>query len=215
LGADSGSWGEGREGKLKKKGGGKMGFKGLVVGVSLVLLISLGGLCFAADTKNVEIKAVVPQQNSLTVTVSKVTGAAKTPATGVDFGSLVLDTTNNIFTSGGSYYVMDIGVNSNAADWTVTHKTTSVTNGTDTLDDNINVAFMKQTDDATGTDLEKLSYANSNNKGYTKAQLSGGWLRICYSLATGDGSDAPGAVPIAGIKNQGNYQGSITITLTP
>lgn len=189
--------------------------KGLVVGVSLVLLIALGTLCFAADTKNVEVKAIVPQQNSLTVTVSKVTGTVWTPATAVDFGSLVFDTTNNIFTAGGSYYAMDIGVNSNAGDWTVTHKATSVTNGTDTLDDNINVTFMKQTSPATGTELDKLSYANSNDKAYTKAELSGGWLRICYSLAAGDGSDAPGAVPIAGIKNHGNYQGGITITLTP
>jgi len=181
----------------------------------VAMLVFFGSPGFAADTKSVNITAAIPQQNGLTVTVSKVVGTTWTLATGVAFGSLVFDAKNNIFTTGGSYYAMDVGINSNAADWTVTHRVTSVTNGTDTLDNNINVTFMKQTSDTIGTQLDKVSYANSNNKAYTKTQLSGGWLRIYYGLATGDGTDAPNTTPIGSVKNYGNYQGTITITLTP
>jgi hypothetical protein len=185
---------------------------GAILAGMLVFFCSFG---FAADTKSVNITAAIPQQNGLTVTVSKIVGSTWTPATGVDFGSLVFDATHDIFTTGGSYYAMDIGINSNAADWTVTHKVTPLTNGADTLDNNINVAFMKQTSDTAGTQLDKVSYADSNNKAYTKTQLSGGWLRIYYGLATGDGTDAPNTTPIGSAKNYGNYQGTITITLTP
>jgi hypothetical protein len=185
----------------------------------LALLLGLTGVGFAADTMNVDILANIPPQNGLTVTVSRVVGTTFTVDTSINFGTLVYDPTNNIFgTLGGAYYAVDVGVNSNAADWTVTHTRTSVANAlsaSDTLDNHINVTFVKQTDDANGTELSKVSFANSNSLAFTKGQLSGGWLRIYYGLATGQAStDAPGVTPIPSTQAYGNYQGRITLTLT-
>jgi hypothetical protein len=76
---------------------------------------------------------------------------------------------------------------------------------------------MKQTSSTVATQLQKVSYGNSNNVAYTKAQLSGGWLRIYYGVGTGDPADpdAPGVTPIGLDTAAGTYNGSITITLTP
>ncbi|MFH0827044.1 MAG: hypothetical protein V1923_04060 [Candidatus Omnitrophota bacterium] len=160
-------------------------------------------------------QAVVPQQNGLTVTVSKVVGTTFTTATSINFGTLVYDTVNKIFTtSDGSYYAVDVGCNSNSADWTVTHTITSLLNGTSNLDGHVNVTFMKQTSSTAGTQISKYSYAASNNKPFTKAQLSGGWLRVYYGLATGVG-DATGVTPVPSDKTYGTYSGTVTFTLTP
>ena len=70
--------------------------------VFFTVLMFFGSLSFAADTKNVDVTAAIPQQNGLTVTVSKVVGKVWSTTTGVDFGSLVFDDTNKIFTTGGS-----------------------------------------------------------------------------------------------------------------
>ena len=75
---------------------------------------------------------------------------------------------------------------------------------------------MKQTSSTAGTQIEKVTYANSNSKAYNKAYLAGGWLRIYYGIATGKvADDATGASPITNLKAYGQYSGQVTITLTP
>jgi hypothetical protein len=174
--------------------------------------------CFAVDSATVPVAAAIPRQNGLTVTVSRVTGATWSPATSLDFGKLNYDETNKIFTV-DFYYAVDVGVSSNDADWGVKHTTSSIVNGTQTLDHNINVTFIKQlTDTASDTNpLAYLSFADSNNKEFRKADLGGGWLRIYYGLATGDPAkpDAPGVVPVLSSNTSGSYQGSVNLTLTP
>lgn len=182
---------------------------------SLALVLVLAAVSFAADTEYVDVKAYIPQQNGLTVAVSKVEGTTWTDATSIDFGNLVFDADNNIFTA-DYYYAVDVGINSNAADWTVTHSTSSMVNAYgESLDNNVNVAFMKQVSNTSGSELEKVSYADSDGKAYTKSALTGGWLRIYYGVATGDGTDAPNTTPIASTTTFGNYQGRVTLTLTP
>jgi hypothetical protein len=192
--------------------------KNLVLTMCLAALLGLVSVSSAADTQNVDVKAFIPQQNGLTVTVSKVIGTTFSAATTIDFGNLVYDTTNKIFTSsGGAYYAVDVGCNSNAADWTITHTVTSLANGAENLDNNVNVTFNKQTSDTVGTILGTISsYAASNNKAFTKSQLTGGWLRVYYGLATGvAGKDGAGVTPVASTKTYGNYAGRVTFTLTP
>jgi hypothetical protein len=66
------------------------------------------------------------------------------------------------------------------------------------------------------SELSKFSFANSNSKAFTKAQLAGGWLRIYYGIGTGEaGKDAAGVTPIGLDTPAGTYAGSVTITLTP
>jgi len=183
----------------------------------LALVLSLTAICFASDMRVVDVKAYIPQQNGLSVSISRVDAATETwtPASAIDFETLVFDNVNKIFTA-KCYYALDVGVTSTNPDWTVTHTATSVINGSESLDNNVNVVFVKQLTNTTYSILTKLSYANSNNQAFTKTQLSGGWLRIYYGIATGEaGKDSPGTTPIPGTKTYGNYQGQVTFTLTP
>lgn len=198
---------------LKKKGVEQMRNNLLVMVACVIFVAVVVSLCYA-DYKTVDVKAYIPQQNGLTVTVSKIVGATWTDATSMDFGNLTFDTVNKIFTA-ACYFSVDVGINSNQAAWTITHTRTSLINGTDNLDKNVNVTFMKQTSATAGTQLDKLSYADSNNKAYTKTALSGGWLRVYYGIATGDGKDAPNTEVIGATQTYGNYAGQVTLTLTP
>ncbi len=188
---------------------------GLKIIACLIVALALASACFAQESKVVDIKAYVPQQSGLVISVSKVVGSSWIPGqSNIDFGSLVFDAQNSIFT-GTAYYAVDVGVNSNAANWQMKHETTSITNGKETLDENINVVFVKQLNDNDGNELLKLNFAESNGRIFYKNQLTGGWLRIYYGLATGKaGDDAPNSKPIGPSKTFGNYQGTIKITLT-
>lgn len=178
-----------------------------------MLMVSITSLCLAASTRTVAVRAQIPQTDGLSVAISRVDKNNNwTPATSIDFGTLYFDNTYNIWRS-SYYYAVDVGVNSNARSWTVTHTRSSIAKGSENLNSNVNVTFMKQVDDNTGTQILKVSYQNSNNRAFTKSQLSGGWLRIYYGIATGQG-DAPGVSPITMQKPYGTYQGSVTLTLT-
>lgn len=183
---------------------------------ALLLILFVISVAFAGDVKTVQIKATIPTQNTLNVTISKVVGTTLTAAAAVDFGNLVLDPTYNIFkTSDSSYYAVDVGINSNASAWTITHGIASMANGTANLNNNVNVTFMNQQNSTTGIQLAKLSYSASNNKVINKADIStGGWLRIYYGLATGSG-DATGVAVIPATQTGGTYTGTITLTLAP
>jgi len=172
---------------------------------------------WAASSQTVTVNATVAAvSGALSVSVSKVTGTVWTPATAISFGTLVWDSVNKIFLP-NCYYAVDIGVTDNSGTaWTLTHTRASVANGSNNINNKINVSFNKQTSSTTATELQKVSYANSNNIAYTKAQLSGGWLRIYYGVGTGEaGKDAPGVTPIGLDTLAGTYTGSVTITLTP
>lgn len=187
-----------------------MAFLAAVVMAQLIVSVALAG-----ETKTIQVKATIPAQNGLNVEISKVTGNTWTTATAVDFGTLALDPTYNIYkTADGSYYAVDVGVNSNAGTWTVTHSAGSIDNGTANLNNKINVAFVNQTTNG-GVTLSNVSYLASHGKVINKANISeGGWLRIYYGLASGTG-DAPGVVVIPASQTSGSYAGTITLTLAP
>jgi len=183
---------------------------------ALVVAQLFVSVALAGDNKTVQVKATIPTQNTLNVAISKVIGTAFTTATAVDFGTLVLDPTYNIFkTADGSYFAVDVGINSNATNWTVTHAVTSMANGTANLDNKINVSFINQQSTSTGLQLSKVAYTASNGKVINKADITaGGWLRIYYGLATGTG-DATGVAVIPATQLGGAYAGVITLTLAP
>jgi len=143
---------------------------------------------------------------------------------GMAFGTLTLDPDYKIFKA-ANYFAVDVGVLDNSGStWTLTHTVQSVKkDATNNLDSNINVTFVKQKTNTTYDDLTggKVTFAGSNNKAYTKTQLTGGWLRIYYGIATGNTDstkgvvDNPGATPITLEKPAGTYTGSVTITLAP
>ncbi len=189
----------------------------LIMSMVFVMVALMTTASWAASSQTVTVNATVAAvSGALSVSVSKVTGTVWTPATAISFGTLVWDSVNKIFLP-NCYYAVDIGVTDNSGTaWTLTHTRASVANGSNNINNKINVSFNKQTSSTTATELQKVSYANSNNIAYTKAQLSGGWLRIYYGVGTGEaGKDAPGVTPIGLDTLAGTYTGSVTITLTP
>ena len=189
----------------------------LMMSMVFVMVALMTTASWAASSQTVTVNATVAAvSGALSVSVSKVTGTVWTPATAISFGTLVWDSVNKIFLP-NCYYAVDIGVTDNSGTaWTLTHTRASVANGSNNINNKINVSFNKQTSSTTATELQKVSYANSNNIAYTKAQLSGGWLRIYYGVGTGEaGKDAPGVTPIGLDTLAGTYTGSVTITLTP
>ncbi len=162
-----------------------------------------------------DVRARIPQQNGFNVTINRIQGSTWTSRSSVDFGELYFDDTNHIFLS-NYIYAVDLGVTANLPNWTIKHSRTSLVNSTAgaDLDENVNVVFVKQLSSIVDEPLEKVTYHDSNNKNFTKAQLADGWLRIYYGLATGESSnDAPGAAPITVNKPSGTYRGEVTLTL--
>jgi hypothetical protein len=190
--------------------------KMLTLVTTIVIAILIASVSFAGDVKTVNVSATIPTQNTLSVAISKVIGTTFTTASAVNFGNLVLDTTNNLFkTSDNSYYVVDVGINSNASSWTVTHTISAIANGAVNLNNNVNVVFTNQQNSTTGVQLAKLSYASSAGKVINKTDITtGGWLRLTYGLATGSG-DATGVVIIPATQAAGTYAGVVTLTLAP
>ncbi|MBI4982087.1 MAG: hypothetical protein HZC15_02930 [Candidatus Omnitrophica bacterium] len=208
--------------------GGEVKMKKVIL-VMLVVFVLAVGSCYAANTQTINVTATVAAvANGLNVGISKIDSKGTCVATddswtsgqaGVAFGTLNWDAANSIFLN-NYYYAVDVGVvdNSGAA-WTITHTRTDFKkDATNNLNSNVNVTFAKQTDATTGSDLSKVSYANSNNVSYTKAQLAGGWLRVYYGIGTGDVrvgcTDAAGVTPITVDKPAGAYSGTVTLTLT-
>jgi len=193
--------------------------------VSIMVVAAMGLLCtavsFAGDTKTVDVRAYVPTMSGgLTVTVSRqraLDGVVEesSATTPIDFGTLQFDSTYSIFRSAYLFFV-DIGVNDNTGNtWTITHTANSVRkDATNNLDTNINVAFVKQLTSTTDQPLQKVAYSASNNIAYNKNQLAGGWLRLYYGIASGQG-DATNVKVIDGTKPAGQYAGTVVLTLAP
>lgn len=186
-----------------------------VVGLSLIAT-SLTFICWAATfTETVDITATIPSMNQLSVDISKVDaddGEWHPGQASIDFGTLYFDDTYDIFRA-DCYYAVDVGIHTNASNWVITHNAGSITNGRgEDLDDNISVTFVQQLGPTEeGTNFGKYKYSNSTRSFY-KSQISPGWLRIYYGIATGEADDPAEVITMA--KPAGTYTGTITITLT-
>lgn len=228
--------------KILRKGGEEKMRKLFMILIVVGIVASFSSPCFAViKTKTYGVTATVPTLAAglstfvykITPNASNCTGTADTwppvgtpSATSLAFGTLVYDSTWKIF-RGAYYYAIDIGVDDNTGTaWTITHTRTSIVGASGNLDGKVNVTFKKQTEsNPAGTELSKYSYANSNSKAFTKAQLTGGWLRAYYGIAggikPGDANpngcvvDASGVLPIDSNTTVGSYAGQVTFTLTP
>jgi len=173
---------------------------------------------WAASSSTVTVTANVPPvTGGLSVTVSRVTGTVWSADTSIGFGTLVWDTVNKIFLP-DRYYAVDVAVVDNTGTaWTLTHTRASLANGTNNLNDKVNVSFIKKVATGTETVDKYLSFGNSNSIAYTKAALGTGWLRVYYGIGTGSLTkpDATGVTPIGLDTPTGTYTGSVTYTLTP
>lgn len=214
-----------------------MGKRIFLILIIAALIMSFGAMSFAAQTKQLVVKAVVPTQaQSLRLMVMRVdsknteipdddTFEAPVENRAVDFGTVTADTTDNIYRA-RFYFAVDCAVLDNSGNnWTLTQTKTPVQkDALNNIDSNINVVFVKMIKNPDGTEtqteLVKKSYANSGGQAHTRDQLKTGslqgWLRIIYGLATGTpATDAPGVVPLPLDKPSGTYQGAVTLTLTP
>ena len=199
-----------------------------ILGVAIILA-GLAGLAFGDDTTTKLISASISAEDGLEVTISKInangTGDPSDDTwipgnqSSMAFGALTFNPTYSIFMA-SHYFAIDVGVNSNTANWTLSHTISSISNGAGSnLDSNVNVTFVQQLDSLTEGWKNGYSFADSNGKAYNKATItggSGGWLRIYYGIATGDlvYHDNTGVSVITMEKPSGSYSGSITLTLT-
>jgi len=189
--------------------------------LALVMVLALASTGFAGASKTINVSADVPSlSGGFNVNVTRINASTNewgvpNPNQPIDFQTLVYDNVNGVF-GANYYYAVDVGVMDNSGSpWMITHTRNSVAlNAFNNLDNNINVSFTKESQTAPAINLQKVSYANSQNLSFTKALLAGGWLRAYYGIATGS-NDAPGAVPIDATKPTGIYQGSVTIMFTP
>ncbi|MGE5196949.1 MAG: hypothetical protein ACM3IL_00360 [Deltaproteobacteria bacterium] len=191
--------------------------------LSAITVLTLSLSVFAGDVAHFDVKARIGSTSQLTVNIGHATTANPIPVfgqTAVDFGTLAL--INGSFQpSDGGFGVVDVGVNSNAATWTVTHTVSPVALSgapTTTLNNNINVTFVRQPI-STGSPSQLnggfLSYALSNNFPVTNTNLGTGfYLRIFYGIASGT-NDANGVAVIPATQAVGSYLGTVTLTLTP
>jgi hypothetical protein len=196
--------------------------KNILIGMLFVAVVfgATNAWALTPGSQTVTVSANVPSRSGgLTVGISKVTGTVWTAnQTSISFGTLTWNTTNKIFLP-DSYYAVDLGVDDNSGvAWMITHTRSSLAGQGTNIDDKVNVAFVKQTSSSVGTELQKVSFDNSQNIAYTKAQLDGGWLRIYYGIGTGQtstvlGADATGVTPIGMDTPSGTYTGSVTFTL--
>ncbi len=182
-----------------------------------VLLAGLMGAGWAlADSKTIIIKAHIPSSQGLSVNVSRISTSTGqwSSASQIDFGDLSYNSNLGIFLP-DCYYAVDVGVLSNATNWTIQYTADSIDGpNSSKLDDHVVVSFVKQTNNQ-GEQLEKTVYSKAKSRSFSKGDLAGGWLRIYYGIATGDPSTDPaGAKPITTNVPSGYYQGQITISLT-
>lgn len=190
---------------------------GLVVVVASLLLS--GSVMADTFTKDIIIKATVPQTQGLSIAISRVRNIngqeVWTPAQEISFDDLEYNSENHIFLA-KSYYVVDVGVNSNASTWTISYNATSIVGPNNyKLDHHVNLVGVKQKTDSEYTVIGRAAYGDALSFVITKSQLDGGWLRLYYGIATGDSSvDSPNTTPITTDVPAGIYTGSITITLT-
>lgn len=191
--------------------------------ITIVTLMFVGGLVsFGFAATNIRINASIGETHQMNVTLNKVVDGGWTTISdlvgeGMDFGSLI-KSAENIFKS-NAYFVVDAPVTSNKTGWTITHTTADFKkDATNNLNNNTNVKFIKVNNTTSAETLIAsagyVSYTTSNGKIINEADLTGGRLRIYYSIASGSG-DATGVSTITTSKPTGTYTGTVTLTLSP
>lgn len=183
------------------------------------LILGLGAGQLSYSQTSYQVSATIPAMFGMNVAINRIDSKntedpkddAWATATGIDFGELSLDPKTSILRA--QYYgAVDVGAYNNAGGFTLMHEASPMNGPGGTLDEHVNVIFVKQTSDTESSDLSKNAY-NKSDISYSKDQLSGGWLRIYYGLASGKG-DAAGITPVNLEKQLGTYSGTITLTLT-
>ncbi len=214
------------------------------MGAALMMAALFAMPCFAQTTPvNYQVTATVPTQFGLIVSATSIDAngtpgpsddiwGTPVPNGNVSFGTLTLDTDNMVFIS-SSYYAVDVAIIANSGWTSLLHSATSVTNGTDNLDNNINVTTIAcsivgtdecATSGTTAIDIQKLSYTSAMSMTVTPVDvdidIAGQWLRIFYGLSSGNDplnpqyDDNPGVSPVPASQPSGSYTGTITLTLS-
>lgn len=189
--------------------------------VAVIMVLAMVSLSFASTS--VRIAATIGETHQLNVVLNKVIGSTWTEITdlagqGMDFGSLTKDS-DNVFRS-NAYFVIDAPVVSNKSGWTITHTATDFAkDSSNNLNANTNVKFIK-VDNTNNAETQLasngyISYGVAKTRAaITQSELSGGRLRVYYSIASGSG-DASGVSVITTSKPTGTYTGTVTLTLSP
>ncbi|MDD5347845.1 MAG: hypothetical protein PHT59_04450 [Candidatus Omnitrophica bacterium] len=192
----------------------------LTKAVCALLVVGMATICYAqVSTPSIPVRASIGNQTGITANITRITPGTPViaePASEINFGTLYLDPVYHIFRSVW-YFFMDVGVNTNANNWTVTHYANPVSGAGTNLDSHINVSFVRQLTNTTEAALTggKVSYAASDGRAYSKNSFPTGWLRIYYGIGTGNNTtDNSGVTPIPQTQPAADYSGSVYLTLT-
>ncbi len=163
------------------------------------------------DTVTLEIRAHIPEVNMMKVVINKVDNGKYWSQTDcMDFGQLYYDKRNGIFRS-SVYFVVDVGVVVNSGNWMIIHQPTPIIGPEGKrLDDHISVIFVDK-EKSEERVIQRSSYGRSYFV-FHSAEVSTGWLRIYYGVATGKG-DASGVSPITMSMPAGRYTGRVVLSL--
>ena len=194
--------------------------RSVLIGVVASLFLACSAMAGQRYSHDINIRATVPSVQGLNIAISRVRNENGhenwTSAQEISFDDLEYDDQHQVFLA-KSYYVVDVGVNTNAGDWTLTYSATSIVGPNNyKLDYHVNITAVKQKT-ASSEMIGKIAYGDALGPiSFSKSDFSGGyWLRIYYGIATGDSAtDAPNTSPITTDVPAGTYTGTITITLT-
>jgi len=204
--------------------------KKLIAALVLIsLAVSSTGICLAASTASVGVQATVPEQLELSSWIRYAPpgvdpyGTGSGDATSLDFGTLVFDDTNNIWTA-TRYFTVFLLASSSGRPYRIQQTNIGFSLGATDLNDSLIVTPDYQSGDeiVSGTPQGAIPGGDSYGAadlalGVNKVVYNGnsGLSRIArayYGLATGDTGEPTGALPITGDQISGTYAGTITFS---
>ena len=185
---------------------------------------------YALPTADVDVRAVVPEQLDLAVTVRKVPasqepyGPGSSEVSSIDFGTLAFDDTNNIFVSNDYFSVFLVATTSGRAYRIQQTNNGVISTGGGDLNNNLVLTPDYQAADEIGGNPQG-TLPGGDSLG--SAQLSFGAgkviyngnaglsrrVRAYYGIATGAAGEPAGAEPITTNKLAGTYTGTVTFSV--
>jgi len=203
--------------------------KKLIAILVLIAIASSTSICLAASTVSVGVTATVPQQLELGSWIRYAPagvdpyGSGSGDATSLNFGTLVYDDTNGIWTA-SKYFTVFLLASSSGRPYRIQQSNTGFSLGSTNLNSNLILTpdYITADEIIDGTPQGSIGIDSYGSKslalGVNRVIFNGnsGKSRIArayYGLATGDTGEPTGAKPITGDQLSGTYAGTITFSV--
>jgi len=203
--------------------------KKLIAMLVLILLASSPSICPAASTASVGVTATVPRQLELGSWIRYAPpgvdpyGTGSGNATSLNFGTLVYDNANGIWTA-TKYFTVFLLASSSGRPYRIQQTNSGFSKGSTNLNNSLIVTpdYIAEDEIVTGVPQGSIGTDSYGSKSLAlavnKVIYNGntGRARIArayYGLATGETGEPSGSEPITGDQVSGTYSGTITFTV--